>query len=86
MPFKPLVDFKSIEDEFSGVFQTVHPRLLKSALSELKLFKSDRIKSLRARFLMLESAGPNGKVSMWQSTVDAFAFARHPAILLAYIK
>jgi len=44
-----------------------------------------RLKMLKSRALNIQTAGPNGKVSLDSSFIDGMALLSHPRVLLAVL-
>jgi len=88
----PAVDLSTIIDSFAGETRTLtNPQLLWAKRNFLSLAKPHlslkqldgfRLRIGKVTSFILQSAGPNGSVSYFSVVEDAFAFYRHPVVLI----
>lgn len=89
MPWWLKVSLETIVAPFSGFSQSLDETLLLKGKANLctlaGLPKKFRLKMSSPRFLNIQSASPNGSVSLEASYKDALAFIRYPKTLLAVL-
>lgn len=89
MPWWPKVSLETILAPFEGLSKTFDVKILtkgKDNLCKLAgLRRGFRLKMLKSRALNIQTAGPNGKVSLDSSFIDGMALLSYPRVLLAVL-
>ena len=81
--FAPIFKWETITDPFNGSTQTIPEMELKRVIAHMPSIKDLK----KPNFLNIsESSGPNYPRATWSAALDAFAMARHPKQMWAWIK
>lgn len=83
LPTKVKPDYSTIEDPFKGTFKTIDSQLLKQSIENLDLDIKDR--KMKLKLVGSLKAGPNGKISLLTSGLDALAFVSNPSTLFHFV-
>jgi len=76
-------DLTTITSPFIGVSKTLDASLIKEALVRLNMLKGRA--NLKFELTLSQKAGPNGKISLFNTAIDALAFILYPKNLLSFI-
>lgn len=76
LPTKVKPDLTSIIEPFNGVSRSLDATLIREALVRLNMLKKGR--NLELKMTLSQKAGPNGKISLFNTAIDALAFVAYP--------
>jgi hypothetical protein len=83
LPTKVKPDISTITDPFNGVSKEIDDVLLINSLKVLNMFKKGS--KLGFSLNLSQKAGPNGKVSMLNTAIDALSLLLYPRIFISFM-
>lgn len=83
LPTKVLPETSTITKPFNGISKSLDTSLIKEALLRLNLRMKER-EYFKFKLTLSQKAGPNGKLSLLNTGIDALAFIRYPTLLINY--